>query len=182
MRIDSVDVGVGMADHAHAYVLGDLTALEVGDHGMPETMEALPRHLVLAALGIAGVYPSLSHDADKGLAEAAAASGKGLAHRGQDRRLKIAGSRPAIAKKPGPQIRMQGQLHKAVLGLSELSLSIGDKGIGGFQVDILPGQVTNVSHPGAGVEGQKAEGLPFVARAGFQDRLYLVQGKRLLDL
>ena len=149
---------------------------------MPETMETLPRHLVLAALGIAGVYPSLCHDTDKGLAKAAAASGKGLAHGGQDRSLRITGSRPTIAKKPGLQVGMKRQLYEAVLGLAELPLSIGDKGVGGFQVDILPGQVTDVSHPGARVEGQKAEGLPFVARAGFQDRLYLVQGKRLLDL
>ena len=97
-----------MADHAHAYVLSDLPALEVGDHGMPETMEALPRHLVLPALGVARVYPSLSHDANKGLAKAAAASGKSLAHRGQDRCLMIASSHPTIANKPGPQVWMKG--------------------------------------------------------------------------
>ena len=77
-----MDVGVGMADHAHAYVLGDLPALQVGDHGMPKTMKALTGHLILAALGIAGVYPGLGHYADKGLAKAAAASRKSLAHRG----------------------------------------------------------------------------------------------------
>lgn len=82
MGIDPVDVGVRMADHAHSYVLSDLPALEVGNHGMPETMKALTGHLILAALGIAGVYPGLGHYADKGLAKAAAASGKSLAHRG----------------------------------------------------------------------------------------------------
>lgn len=107
MGIDPVDVGVGMADHAHADVLGDLPTLQVGNHGMPETMEALPGHLVLPALGIAGVDSRLGHYADKGLVKAAATSGKGLAHRGQDRRLRIAGSRPAIAKKPGPQVGMK---------------------------------------------------------------------------
>ena len=77
-----VDVGVRMTNHPHTYVLGDLPALEVGNHGMPETMKAFTRHLVLPALGVARVYPSLSHDANKGLAKAAAASGKSLAHRG----------------------------------------------------------------------------------------------------
>jgi len=108
MGIDPVDVGVGMADHAHAYVLSDLPALEVGNHGMSETMEALPGHLVLAALGIAGVYPSLSHDADKGLAKAAAASRQGFAHGWQHRGLGAAGGRRTVSEEPGPEIRVKG--------------------------------------------------------------------------
>lgn len=71
-----MDIGVGMADHAHAYVLSDLAALQVGDHGVPKTMETLTRHLVLAPLGIARVYPSLGHYADKGMAKAAVTSTK----------------------------------------------------------------------------------------------------------
>ncbi len=82
MGIDSVDVGVRMADHAHTYVLSDLPALQIGDHGMPETMETLPGHLVFPALSIAGVDASLSHYADKGLAKAAAASRQGFTHGG----------------------------------------------------------------------------------------------------
>lgn len=127
-----MDVGVGMADHAHSYILRDLPALQVGDHGMPKTMEALTWHLVLAALGIAGVYPSLSHDADKGLAEAAAASGKGFAHGGQHRSLGVAGGRRTVSEEPGPKIRVKGQFHETMLSLTELALGIGYKRVGGL--------------------------------------------------
>lgn len=103
-----MDVGVSMADHAHADVLSDLPALQVGDHGMPETMEALPGHLVLPALGIAGVDARLGHYADKGLAKAAAASGKGLVHGRQHRGPGVAGGRRTISKEPGLEIRVKG--------------------------------------------------------------------------
>lgn len=108
MGIDPVNVGVRMTDHAHADILCDLSALQVGDHGMPETMEALTRHLVLPALGIAGVDARLGHYADKGLAKAAATSGKGFAHGGQHRGLGVAGGRRTISKEPGLEIRVKG--------------------------------------------------------------------------
>ena len=73
-----MDVGVGMADHAHAYVLGDLPALQVGDHDMPKTVKALTGHLILPGLGIIWVHPRVGQYANKGLAKAAAASGKSL--------------------------------------------------------------------------------------------------------
>lgn len=103
-----MDVCVGMTDHAHADVLCDLSALQVGDHGMPETMETLPGHLVLPALGIAGIDASLGHYADKGLAKAAAASRKGFAHRWQYRGLGIAGGRRTVSEEPGFKIRVKG--------------------------------------------------------------------------
>jgi len=103
-----MDVGVGMANHAHADVLCDLPALQVGDHGVPETMEALPGHLVLPALGIAGVDASLGHYADKGLAKAAAASWKGFAHGGQHRGLGIADGRRTVSEEPSLKIRVKG--------------------------------------------------------------------------
>ena len=71
MGIDPVDVGVGMANHAHAYVLGDLPALQVGDHGMPKTVKALTGHLILPGLGIIWVHPRVGQYANKGLAKAA---------------------------------------------------------------------------------------------------------------
>ena len=71
MGINPMDVGVGMADHAHAYVLGDLPALQVGDHGMPKTVKALTGHLILPGLGIIWVHPRVGQYANKGLAKAA---------------------------------------------------------------------------------------------------------------
>ena len=103
-----MNVGVRMTYHAHTDVLSDLPALQVGDHGMPETMEALPGHFVLPALGVAGVDARLGHYANKGLAKAAAASRKGFAHGGQHRSLRIAGGRRTISKKPGLEIRVKG--------------------------------------------------------------------------
>ena len=108
MGIDSVDVGVRMADHAHTYVLCYLPALQVGDHGMPETMEALTWHLVLPALGIAGINACFGHYADKGLAKAAAASRQGFAHGGQHLGLGVAGGRRTVSEEPGPEIRVKG--------------------------------------------------------------------------
>ena len=106
--IYSVDVGVRMADHAHADVLSDLPALQVGDHGMPETMKTLPGHLVLPALGIAGVDARLGHYADKGLAKTAAAPGKGFAHGGQHPGLGIADGRRTVGEEPSLKIRVKG--------------------------------------------------------------------------
>lgn len=103
-----MDVSVRMTDHAHADVLSDLPALEVGNHGMSETMEALPWHLVLPALGIAGVDACLGHYADKGLAKAAAASRQGFAHGGQHLGLGVAGGRRTVSEEPGPEIRVKG--------------------------------------------------------------------------
>lgn len=103
-----MDVSVRMADHAHTHVLSDLPALQVGNHGVPETMEALTWHLVLPALGIAGVDARLGHDADKGLAKTAAAPWKGFAHGGQHRGLGVAGGRRTVSEEPSPEIRVKG--------------------------------------------------------------------------
>lgn len=73
MAVDLVHVGVGVSDDHHAHILRHVLALEHGDHGMPEAMEALLRQLMLT-FGVARVYAGLAHDVDELLAIAGSAT------------------------------------------------------------------------------------------------------------
>ena len=67
VAVDLVHVGVGVADDHHAHFLRHLLALEHGDHGMAEAMEALLGELVLT-LGVARIDTGATHDFDELLA------------------------------------------------------------------------------------------------------------------
>lgn len=84
MPVNLMHVGVRVTYDEHANLFRHVLALEHGNHGMPETVEALLRELVLT-FGVARIDASAAHDVDELLAVTGSAAWLELMDVGQYR-------------------------------------------------------------------------------------------------